>query len=266
MLGAIVGDIVGSVYEWDNHKSVDFPFFVDRCFFTDDSVMTVAVADALLSLDWNGLVDDDLVRGAIRASLVNYGKSYPDAGYGAHFREWIFSEEHFPYGSYGNGSAMRVSSVAYFASSLEGVLRLARLSAEVSHDHPEGIKGAEAVAGCVFLARTGVSKDDIRSFVESGYYDVSFCLDDIRPGYVFDVSCQGSVPVAIRAFLEGDSFESVVRLAVSVGGDSDTIAAMAGSIGGAFYGVPEDFEEIALSRLDDRLREVVGRFNLRIGV
>lgn len=265
MLGAIVGDIVGSVYEWNNHKSVDFPFFVDRCFFTDDSVMTVAVADALLSFGGDGLVDDDLVRGAIRSSLVNYGRSYPDVGYGAHFREWIFSLEHFPYGSFGNGSAMRVSPVAYFASDLEGVLRLARLSAEVSHSHPEGIRGAEAVAGCVFLARNGGSKDDIRSFVESLYYDLSFCLDDIRSGYVFDVSCQGSVPVAIRAFLEGDSFESVVRLAVSVGGDSDTIAAIAGSIAGAFYGVPEDVEEFVLSRLDDRLLDVVERFNLRFG-
>lgn len=239
MLGAIVGDVVGSVYEWDNYKGVDFPFLVDRCFFTDDSVMTVAVADALLSLDGDGLMDDDLVREAIRASLVDYGRSYPDAGYGAHFREWIFSEEHFPYGSYGNGSAMRVSAVAYFASSLEGVLRLARLSAEVSHDHLEGIKGAEVVAGCVYMARSGFSKDEIRSFVESGYYDVGFSLDDIREGYVFDVSCQGSVPVAIRAFLEGDGFVSVVRLAVSVGGDSDTIAAIAGSIAGAFYGVPK---------------------------
>jgi type I restriction enzyme M protein len=218
-----------------------------------------------LSLDEKGLLDDDLVRDAIRVSLVDYGRSYPDAGYGAHFREWIFSEKHFPYGSYGNGSAMRVSSVAYFASDLEGVLRLARLSAEVSHDHPEGIKGAEVVAGCVFLARNGVSKADIESFVKSGYYDVSFCLDDIRSTYVFDVSCQGSVPVAIRAFLEGDSFESVLRLAVSVGGDSDTIAAIAGSIAGAFYGVPKDVGDVVLSRLDDRLREVVGRFNLRFG-
>lgn len=265
MLGAIVGDVVGSVFEWDNYKGVDFPFLVDRCFFTDDSVMTLAVADALLSLDGEVLIDDDLVRDAIRASLVDYGRIYPDVGYGAHFREWIFSEEHFPYGSYGNGSAMRVSSVAYFASDLEGVLRLARLSAEVSHNHLEGIKGAEVVAGCVFLARSGMSKAEIRSFVESGYYDVGFCLDDIRDGYVFDVSCQGSVPVAIRAFLEGDSFESVVRLAVSVGGDSDTIAAIAGSIAGAFYGVPEDVEEVVLSRLDDRLREVLGRFNLRFG-
>lgn len=266
MLGAIVGDVVGSVYEWDNYKGVDFPFLVDRCFFTDDSVMTVAVADALLSLDDDGLMDDDLVREAIRVSLVDYGRSYPDAGYGAHFREWILSVEHFPYGSYGNGSAMRVSAVAYFASSLEGVLRLARLSAEVSHDHLEGIKGAEAVAGCVYMARSGFSKDEIRSFVESGYYDVSFCLDDIRPGYVFDVSCQGSVPIAIRSFLEGDGFISVVRLAVSVGGDSDTIAAIAGSIAGAFYGVPKDVEGVVLSRLDDRLREVVGRFNMRFGL
>lgn len=266
MLGAIIGDMVGSVYEWNNHKSVDFPFFVDGCIFTDDSVMTVAVAGALLSLDEKGLEDDDFVRGAIRASLVNYGRSYPDAGYGARFREWIFVEEQFPYGSYGNGSAMRVSPTAYFASGLEGVLRLARLSAEVTHNHPEGIKGAEAVAGCIFLARTGGDKGVIRSFVESGYYDVSFCLDDIRSGYVFDVSCQGSVPVAIRAFLEGDCFESVVRLAVSVGGDSDTIAAMAGSIAEAFYGVPKEFEEVALSRLDVWLRGVVRRFYQRVRV
>ncbi len=266
MLGAIIGDIVGSIYEWDNHKSVDFPFFVDRYFFTDDSIMTIAVADALLSLDRDGLLDDDLVRGAIRASLVNYGRSYPDAGYGSNFKEWIFSSEHFPYGSYGNGSAMRVSAVAYFASNLEGVLRLARLSAEVTHNHPEGIKGAMAVAGCIYLARSGKDKGAIKSFVESNYYDVGFSLDDIRAEYVFDVSCQGSVPIAIRAFLEGDSFESVVRLAVSVGGDSDTIAAIAGSIAEAFYGVPKLFEDEAISRLDIWLKGIVRKFYLRVKI
>ncbi len=264
MLGAIIGDMVGSVYEWNNLKSVDFPFFVDRCFFTDDSIMTVAVADGLLSLCDEDLNDDDLVRGAIRASLVNYGRSYPDADYGSNFKEWIFADEHFPYGSYGNGSAMRVSSTAYFASDLEGVLRLARLSAEVTHNHPEGIKGAQAVAGCIYLARIGEDKASIRSFVEAGYYGVGFSLDDIRSEYVFDVSCQGSVPIAIKAFLEGDSFESVVRLAVSMGGDSDTIAAIAGSIAEAFYGVPSEFEVDALSRLDTWLRAIVKRFYQRV--
>lgn len=226
--------------------------------------MTVAVADALLSLEERDLFDDDLVRGAVRSSLVSYGRSYPDADYGSFFKEWIFAEEQLPYGSYGNGSAMRVSPTAYFASDLEGVLRLARLSAEVTHNHPEGIKGAEAVAGCIYLARTGADKGVIRSFVESSYYGVSFSLDDIRAEYVFDVSCQGSVPIAIRAFLEGDCFESVVRLAVSMGGDSDTIAAMAGSIAEAFYGVPSDFEVVALSRLDVWLRAVVKRFYQRV--
>ena len=266
MLGAIVGDIVGSVYEWNNRKSVDFPLFVEGSFFTDDSVMTIAVADALLSLEDKDLDDEDMVRYAVKSSMVVYGRSYPDAGYGARFKDWIFSEVQLPYGSYGNGSAMRVSPVAYFAADLGDALRLARLSAEVTHNHPEGIKGAEVIAGCVYLARTGADKAAIREFVESSYYFLNFRLDDIRAGYVFDVGCQGSVPQAITAFMEGGSFEEVIRLAVSVGGDSDTIAAIAGSIAEPFYGVPEFMETEALKRLDPWLRAVVKKFYGRVKV
>ncbi len=265
MLGAIIGDVIGSVYEWNNIKRKDFSLFVDKSHFTDDSVMTVAIADALLSISDKDLGEDNIVREVIKEALVDYGRRYPNAGYGSRFKEWIVSDEHLPYNSYGNGSAMRVSSVSYFALDLNDALRLARLSAEVTHNHLEGIRGAEAVAGCIYLARSGKSKEFIKSFVEKGYYRLDFSLDDIRPSYSFDVTCQGSVPVAIRAFLEGDSFEEVIRLAISVGGDSDTIAAIAGSIGEAFFCVPLALQIEGISRLDERLSYVVERFYKRFG-
>ncbi len=266
MLGAIIGDIVGSVYEWNNLKSTDFPLFVESSSFTDDTVMTIAVGDALMSIRDKDLEDDDIVKHTIKESLVLYGRSYPYVGYGSRFRDWIFSNNHIPYNSYGNGSAMRVSSVAYFALDLEDALRLARLSAEVTHNHLEGIRGAQAVAGCIYLARSWESKEFIRSFVENVYYKLDFTLDDIRADYSFDVTCQGSVPVAIRAFLEGNSFEEVIRLAISVGGDSDTVAAIAGSIGEAFFGVPDDLRVAISSRLDPWLRAVVDKFYKRINI
>lgn len=256
MIGAVLGDIVGAPYEFDNCKRKDFPLFAPDALYTDDTVMTVAVADALLCWDGKETV-------AFRETLVDkmheWGKTVPDAGYGGRFLVWVLGDSRLPYGSYGNGSAMRVSPVAWYADSLEETLALARASAEVTHDHPEGVKGAVAVAGAIFLARTGKDKEAIRAFL-SDYYRLDFTLDEIREDYDFDETCQGSVPQALVAFFEGESFEDVIRAAVSVGGDSDTIAAMAGSIAEAYYGIPTVLAEAALSYLETPLRSVTERF------
>ena len=223
MYGAIIGDIVGSRFEMINHKRKDFQLFSNRCCFTDDTAMTIAVADALLT-------DMDFT-----AAMQKWGRKYPRAGYGGKFIQWIFSDAPKPYGSWGNGSAMRVSPCALMAKSLEEALELAEKSALVSHDHPEGIKGAKAIAAAVYMAKKGSSKAEIREYIEENFYSLDFTLDQIRPRYRFDASCQGSVPQAIRAFLESEDFEDAIRNAVSLGGDSDTIAAMAGSIAWSFY-------------------------------
>jgi ADP-ribosylglycohydrolase len=250
MIGAVIGDIIGSVYERRNIKTVDFPLFSPRCRFTDDSVLTIATADALL----HGIPYDTIYR--------RYYRLYPNAGYGGGFIKWAKSAGAGPYNSYGNGSAMRVSPAGYARDDMVGVLEEARISASVTHNHPEGIKGATAVAAAVFLARTGSSKEMIREFTADTFsYDLAEPLDSIRRHYGFDVSCQGSVPEAITAFLESDSYEDAVRKAVSIGGDSDTIACMAGAIAGAFYReIPEEIEKKALSMLDDRLRAVISDF------
>ena len=256
MIGAILGDIVGAPYEFDNCKSKNFSLFDPHTLYTDDTVMTVAVADALL--EWNGKSREGFKEILIDA-IHKWGKRFPQAGYGGRFLSWVLGDSRLPYGSYGNGSAMRVSPVAWYADTLEDTLALARASAEVSHDHPEGVKGAVAVAGAIFLARTGESKESIRAFL-SQYYELDFTLDDIREDYAFDETCQGSVPEALTAFLEGESFEDVIRTAVSVGGDSDTIAAIAGSIAEAYYGIPNDLAETALSYLEFPLLTVVKDF------
>jgi ADP-ribosylglycohydrolase len=257
MIGAIVGDIVGSVYEWDNVKSEDFDFMPDRCFFTDDTVMTCAVAEALLDArKGEGELSELLVR-----SMQRLGRAYPDAGYGGKFRWWLIAEDPQPYNSFGNGSAMRVSPVVWVAASLEEVECLAEATAAVTHNHPEGIKGAQATAGAAWLARGGAAKDEIREYVESRYgYDLSRTLSEIRPTYEFNETCQGSVPEAIVAFLESDGFEDAIRKAVSIGGDSDTIAAITGCIAQAAYGVPEQIESRAKSFLTSELRSIVDRF------
>lgn len=264
MLGAIIGDIVGSVYEWDNIRSKDFPFFEADCFFTDDTVMTIAVADALM----RGGSEDDFID-----ALKEYGRIHPDAGFGDHFRMWMMGADRTPYNSYGNGSAMRVSPCAELAfkmykSDYQRVLQEARVlaqrSARVTHNHPEGIKGAEATAYAIALAYlhdTNTAKERIRKEIPELFgYDLSKTLDEIRPNYFFDVSCQGTVPQAIIAFLESDSFEDAIRNAISLGGDSDTLAAITGSIAEASYGVPEWMEEKALTVLTDQLRGVVGEW------
>lgn len=250
MLGAIAGDIIGSIYEWNNIKTTEFPLFGEGCRFTDDSVLTVAVADCLL-------------HGAVYADkFKEYYAYYPNAGYGGMFHRWAGSDDMGPYMSWGNGSAMRVSPVGYAFDTLDEVLAEAKRSAAVTHDHPEGIKGAQATASAILLSRSGKTREEIKEYVESEFgYNLGEPLDQIRSYYRFDVSCQGSVPQAITAFLESDGFEDAIRLAISIGGDSDTIACITGGIAQAFYGgVPEDIAEKTLGLLDGRLRPVVVEF------
>ena len=249
MLGAIIGDIVGSVYEWNNIKTKDFPLFGEKCFFTDDTVMTIAVAEALLK----GATEDDFVD-----SMKKFGRMYPSAGYGARFKGWLNSEERQPYNSYGNGSAMRVAPCGWFADSLDEAESLAERSASVTHNHPEGIKGAQATAAAIYQARKGVEKDLIKEYIEKKYgYNLSRSLDDIRPGYRFDVSCQGTVPEATIAFLESNNFEDAIRNAISLGGDSDTLTAITGSIAEAYYGIPNAITTQTYQYLDDTLTAVL---------
>jgi ADP-ribosylglycohydrolase len=262
MWGAIIGDTVGSPYEWNNVKSADFPLFSRASHFTDDTVMTAAVAEGLM----DGCGDEEATRTAITASMLKFGKMFPLAGYGHRFRKWLESAEPRPYNSFGNGSAMRVSPVAWAFDNLAGVEKFASISARVTHDHPEGVKGASSVAGAIFLARTGSSRDEIKKYVEYKYqYDLNRKLDDIRKSYKFDESCQGSVPEAIIAFLESETFEDALRKAVFLGGDSDTIAAITGSVAEGFYGgAPDDMKHRAEHLLDKRILSVIERWNLFI--
>ncbi len=251
MIGAIAGDIIGSVFERRNVKTTDFELFNPGSRFTDDTVLTVAVADCIL----NG--KDYAV------TIKEYGRRYPDAGYGGNFIRWLFSKSLKPYYSYGNGSAMRVSPVGFAFASLETVLAEAERSAAVTHNHPEGIKGAQTVAAAVFMARQGRARDEIKNYLAGRFgYDLKQTLDEIRPRYRFDVSCQGSVPQAIIAFLESEDYEDAVRKAVSIGGDSDTIACITGGIAQAFYGsVPSFIEEKVRRMLPGDLPAVVDAFN-----
>lgn len=238
MFGAIAGDIIGSIFEWHNVKTTNFELFNRQSRFTDDTVMTVAIADAILNREVYGnfIIDTIEAKKAYKYKLREYGKKYPDAGYGQMFNDWLTSKELRPYKSYGNGSAMRVSPVGFAFNSLKEVLKEAKRSAVVTHNHREGVKGAQAVASAVFLARTGRSKKEIKEYIEKKFkYNLNRRLDDIRPGYKFDSSCQGSIPEAIISFLEADSYEDAVRKAVSIGGDSDTIACIAGGIAQAYY-------------------------------
>lgn len=258
MLGAIFGDIVGSVYEGFNTKREDFPLLSEWSRPTDDSIMTLAVAKALMNS--RGKSDEE-IRKELVGSMQHLGRKYPNAGYGGNFINWLFTEDPMPYNSFGNGSGMRVSSVGWFCQTLEETLHVAKLTAEVSHNHPEGIKGAQAVAASIFLARTGASKEDIRSYIANSFgYDLTRTLKEIRPKYRFDVSCQGSVPEAIIAFYESSGYEDAVRKAVSLGGDSDTIACMAGGIAEAYYGMPENLKEKAMEILDPYCRAIVEQF------
>ena len=264
MYGAILGDIIGSPYEFDRgNKSKDFPLFSRNSKFTDDSVMTLAVADAFLSLPPQ-VSDEDIHRFLVR-SMQTYGQAFPHAGYGGMFRRWLKAPNPQPYGSYGNGSAMRVSSVGWLFDDLGTVRHMARLSAEVTHNHLEGIKGAEATVSAIFLARTGSTKAEIKAYIESNFhYDLSRTCDEIRPTYRHVESCQETVPEAITAFLEGRSFEDAIRTAVSLGGDCDTLTCIAGSMAEGFYGVPEELKQQCRERLPEDLRKVLRRFEEKL--
>ena len=258
MIGALMGDMIGAPYEFDRgRKTKDFTLFAGAQ-FTDDSVMTVAVAEALMDARGG---DDDAVREALAASMRKWGRRYPDAGYGMMFYTWLQSEDPQPYFSYGNGSAMRASAAGWLYDSFEETWKKARLTAEVTHNHPEGIKGAECVATVIWLARNGKTKEEIRKFVEDTFgYDLSRTCDEIRPGYHHVESCQKTVPEAVTAFLEGKDFEDVIRTAVSLGGDCDTLTCIAGSMAEAFYPVPEAMEKECRRRLPDDILAVLDRF------
>lgn len=259
MIGAILGDIIGSPYEFDRGKKTKvFPLFSYNSEFTDDSVMTVAVADALMkSL---GRSDEEVTAALIR-SMRKWGAKYPDAGYGGRFIHWLFSPDPKPYKSYGNGSAMRVSSAGWLFDTIEETRHYARLTAEVTHNHAEGIKGAEATASAIFLARKGETKENIKQYIVREFgYDLSRTCDEIRPGYHHVESCQQTVPEAITAFLEGGSFEDVIRTAVSLGGDCDTLTCIAGGMAEAFYGIPEELVEKCKTMVPDDLNEVIEKF------
>lgn len=254
MLGALVGDIIGSAYEFHNTKSMDFEMFVRKSKFTDDSVMTLAVAEWLMKDKTHSAM------GLIKC-MQELGRRYPDAGYGGTFVRWLFAREPQPYNSWGNGAGMRVSPVGLYAETLEEALELAEITASVSHNHPEGVKGAQAIAASVFLCKEGQSKQKIKEYVEETFgYNLHRTIAEIRPRYGFDVSCQGSVPEAIIAFLEGNSFEEVIRLAISLGGDSDTIGAMAGAIAACRYPIPEEIAEKCNRLLTEDLRDIKNMF------
>ena len=281
MLGAIYGDIVGSVYEFNNIKTKDFELFNEKCKFTDDTVMTLAVANALVKFDQIVNIDDvftsskpnkleypkapwrkdlNLFKTLLISEMHTLGDKYPNAGYGGHFRFWLREKQIEPYGSYGNGSAMRVSPVAWYANSLEETIDFAKASAEVTHNHPEGIKGAVVTAGATYLARKGASMEEIKAFVAK-YYKIDFTLDVIRPTYEFNETCQDTVPQAMQAFFESNSFEDAIRNAISIGGDSDTLAAITGAVAEAYYGMSEkEVQAAVIDRLDPTLLKILEDF------
>lgn len=256
MLGAIIGDIVGSRFEFRNNKSKDFEFFHEKCFFTDDSVMTLAIAEAIIEAENNF---EDLSNRTI-CCLKEIGRNYPNCGYGGMFRRWMYSEMTEPYNSYGNGAAMRVSVCGFVGQSLDEVKELSRKVTEITHNHPEGLKGAEATSVAIYLARTGSTIKEIEEYIDKNYYPMNFTLDEIRPKYAFKESCQETVPQAIKAFLESTSFEDAIRNAISIGGDSDTIGAITGGIAEAYYGIPEEMKVIARAYLDGRLKKICEDF------
>ena len=256
MLGAIIGDIAGSRFEFESHKSKDFTLFAKTCRLTDDSIMSLAVAQAILlsKPDYS-----DLSEKAIEC-MQSIGRNYLSCGYGGKFINWIESSHPAPYNSYGNGSAMRISAVGIAAQSLDEAKRMSKLVTEISHNHPEGIKGAEATAVAIYMAKTGSSIAEIRDYIFENYYSIDFTLDEIRATYRFSSACQNSVPQALEAFFESTGYEDAIRNAISIGGDSDTIAAICGGIAEAYYGIPKAIRDGALPYLDDRLAPILVAF------
>lgn len=267
MIGAIIGDIVGSRFEFNNHRSKDFELFSDDCEVTDDSIMTIAVAKAIMETDkimkpslkeqannfnYNALLEKNTIK-----YMQEIGRKYPYCGYGGMFNHWIFSDDPKPYDSFGNGAAMRISPVAFAASSEHQACELSEIITSVSHNHKEGIRGAEATAVAIFMSRRGFTKEEIRHKINERYYKLDFAIVELRDTYEFNETCQETVPQAIVAFLESTSFEDAIRTAISVGGDSDTLAAITGAIAEAYYGVPENLKEKALTYMDEKLRSVI---------
>lgn len=255
MIGAIVGDIIGSVFEISGYKSKDFVLFKSSSQITDDSILTLAVANSLMECNGNW----DRLSGEIVEEFRYFGNKYP-ASYGLGFQSWLRSKNPLPYNSFGNGAAMRVSPVAYFAQDLKEVRLLSGMVTEVTHNHPEGLKGAEATAVSVYLALKGAGKEEIEEYISQNYYSLAFTTEEIRESYGFDETCQGTVPQAIRAFLDGQNFEDCIRNDISLGGDADTLGAITGGIAGAFYGVPDFMQREALCRMPLELAEVYRRF------
>ena len=266
MYGAILGDIIGSPFEFDRgDKTKEFDLFSKDCDFTDDSVMTIAVGEALLAVGPEATVKE--IEEAVVTNMQDWGKRYPYAGYGGRFRYWLRERNPKPYGSYGNGSAMRVSAVGWLYDSLERTREVARATANVTHNHPEGIKGAEATASAIYMARNGFSKEEIKEYIEREFhYNLNRTLDEIRPGYHMDETCQRTVPEAIIAFLESKDFEDAIRNAVSLGGDTDTLGAITGSIAEAFYGISDVLIAECRSRIDEGLMtDILDEFDHILG-
>jgi ADP-ribosyl-[dinitrogen reductase] hydrolase len=275
MLGAIIGDIVGSRFEFNNHRSMDFDLFAPGCFVTDDSIMTLAVAKGIMETEKRveSSVSDYRFDGEYHHLLsemtVKYmqeiGRQYPNCGYGGMFARWIFSDHPEPYNSFGNGAAMRISPVGFVAGTELEATSLSGTITSVTHDHEEGIKGAEATVIAIFLALNGFTKSEIRDRISNEYYLLDFTIDEIRPTYKFNETCQKTVPQAIECFLESDSFEDAIRIAISLGGDSDTIAAITGAMAEAYYGVPDDIRHKGLAYLDEELRSIYDQWEKFIG-
>lgn len=266
MWGAIIGDIVGSRFEFNDHRSKDFALFAPGCSVTDDSIMTLAVAKALMETakeieagfaDCCQLLSELTIR-----YMQGIGRKYPNCGYGGMFYRWMFTDNPQPYNSFGNGAAMRISPVGFVAGSEAEAVRLSEAITAVTHNHPEGLKGAEATVIAIFMARQGKSKEEIKARISAAYYPLDFSIDQIRPTYKFNETCQETVPQAIQAFLESRSFEDAIRTAISLGGDSDTIAAITGGIAEAFYGVPENLRSMAMGYLDPELKNIAEEWNL----
>ena len=256
MLGAIIGDIVGSRFEFNNHRSKRFELFTSECFPTDDSIMTLAIAKAIMD---SRTSHSDLGQCAVRA-MQEIGRPYPGCGYGGRFFEWIYSDHPQPYNSFGNGAAMRVSPCGFAAASLEEAKAMSFAVTEVTHNHPEGIKGAEATTVAIYMALHGSTLPEIRGEIDAHYYPMDFTLDSIRDSYRFNETCQDTVPQALMAFFESADFEDAIRNAISIGGDSDTLAAITGGVAQAYYGIPQHLREWALSYLDERMKPILTAF------